>query len=471
MSETEGGVVAPVRTKSDDGEKLTVARVIRLEIDGLYGDSDGKRFKAAKKRWMTISRETQEIVNYIWQRWLVWHIENNSPTKIREYLRVLQAWHQEDKNTRGPKAKSDLLAYPKELGKLLYKGLTEMYHEVHTRIITLILQVECRKIMKRKSAYGNLPGWQSILLCREQIPSSTKLLPIRFDSSNADIIKPATDKDRVRVQVRMTRIDRGSKRGISILDDLLIRTNTRKFRGQLPVMQRLMDGQYKFAGSQLFFDERRLKWFVHLSYMMPAGIDASLEHDRVAYLRPCRDRPWHLRLPEVYPRYPGGRGPEVGFRRRRIIHQRISRQSGYINAGSSNKGHGRRRALKPIWHLSDSWKNFTKSHNNNTTHDVVEQCHEAGCGTLIYFQPAELPTSKARQEYEFLGKQNRFLQSTGQVRGYEKTSGWDWSQVASQLHNKCQALGIKLIVRVGREVRAIDDASTVAPEEAENGDQ
>ena len=400
-------------------------RVARFEI--LKMDTD------ARNRWMKHSDEAKQIINCIWQTWLVWHVQNKSAKKIRKYLDALVKWRDSPKEDKGAKPKLDLFAIPKVCDKLIYDTLSREFPEIHTTSRELIRNTVSRKIRTRKAAKGKLSGWMAILLFNESIPSTTRGNPIPFSSRNAKIEPPENKDGNFKLHINLTRIPiKGKKSCPSVCDTFELMSRGRKVSGQIAIIKRICTGEYKFCGSSVVFQNK--KWFALVCYQIPKREPAALNPDKVAYLRAAKDWPWKLRLPSRN-RRPGGNGPHVAPIRRQLLTQRWSRQANYRVAGSSNKGHGRNRALQPIWRLSQRWKDFVKTYNHTVTKDVVRQLVDAGIGTLVYYQP------------DGSVKESRFLSCSGKVEGRYDSTGWDWFQVGTQLEYKCKDAGIRLIVR------------------------
>lgn len=400
-------------------------KVARFEILKMDGD--------ARKRWMSHSDEAKQIVNCIWQTWLVWHVKNDSAKEIREYLDGLATWRDADKSSRGDKPKLDFYAIPKECDKLIYDTLSRNFPNVHTTSRELIRNSTQGLIKTRKAAKGNLSGWMAILLYHESIPTTTRGNPIPFSSKNATIEPPENRDGNFKLHIKLTRIPtKGKKSCPSVQDSFEMMSRGRKVSGQIEILKRVCTGEYKFCGSSVVF--RDGKWFALICYQMPKRESSDCDPAKFAFLRPASDWPWKLRLPNRN-RRPGGNGPHVASVRRKVLTQRWSRQSNYRTSGSANKGHGRVRALQPIWKLSQRWKDFVKTYNHTVTSDVVRQLSEQGIGTLVYFQP------------DGAIRDTRFLNKSGKVDGRNDASGWDWFQVKSQLEYKCNEAGITLVTR------------------------
>ncbi len=400
----------------------------------------------ARNRWMKHSNEAKQIVNCIWQTWLVWHVRNNSADKIRRHLDTLAKWRESPKKSNqqegGKKPKLDFFAIPKECDKKIYDTLATQFPEIHTTSRELLRNIVSRKIKTRKAAHGVLSGWMAILLCNESIPSTVRANPIPFSSRNAKIEPPENRDDNFKLHISLTRIPiEGKKNCPSVRDTFELMSHGRKMSGQIEVLKRVCAGRYKFCGSSVVFQNK--KWFALICYQIPDMEKEELNPDRFAFLRPAESWPWKLRIPGRN-RRPGGNGPHVAPIRRQLLTQRWSRQANYRYAGSSNKGHGLHRAMQPLWKLSQRWKDFVKTYNHTITKDVVRQLVEQGIGTLVYFQP-DGPV-----------KESRFLSRSGKVEGREDSTGWDWFQVRTQLEYKCKDAGIDLIVRKSCRKKAVD---------------
>ena len=404
-------------------------RVAKFEVSKvLSGDH-----KEAFRRWWDLADQCQEIVNFIWEQWLVWHVQNKSAGKIRQYLDALAVWREKGKKDTGTKPKLDLQAVSNDLNKAIYAALAKEFPEVNARVRTLLQNITQKKIKERKATKGNLSGWMVILLHRESLPSSTKAQPIPFDVANASLLSPLEDDGNYRLRMRLDRIERKGKPATATLEEVELWSKGRKMQGQRSILNRVLSGEFKFCGSMLRWDAQNRKWLALVCYQMPGGV-AEIDSDKTAILRPALKHPWTIRLPSGK-RWRQGSGRYIGTVRQQLLTQRWSRQDGYRYAGSSNKGHGRDRALRPIWQLSQRWKDFVKTCNHRLTSEAVKDCVREGVGTLIYFQPV----GKKRDK--------RFLSTAGKVPGREDSTGWDWHQVGTMLDYKCQEAGVKLIVQ------------------------
>lgn len=406
-------------------EKVGAVRVCRFEVFKVAGDD----WRETYQRWHHLSGRCKQIVNFIWEQWLVWHVQNRSADKVRSFLEQHAAWKKAADGTAKPKM--DVSAWPKELDKIIYSGLSE-FSDVNVRVQSLLQNVTKQKVNSRKAANGSLPGWEAILLRNESVPSSTRPQPIPYDSHNASLPTKREDGNWW-MSLRIDRVACPGKPAKSHLDEVQLRVKSRG--GQQALLERIASGEYAFKGSSLVYSKQNRKWFVLVCYQQPAGECHDLDGNRVAILRPGRKSPWRLRILGKRSFRVGGEGAYIGHQRNRLLTHRWSRQENYRQAGSANKGHGRERALAPIERLSHWWKDFTKTANHTVTKQVIDICLREGIGTLVYVQPAGR------------NRDTRFLSTAGKVPNRHDSTGWDWFQVGSMLGYKSKDAGLHLVLK------------------------
>ena len=414
-------------------------RVAKFEVYRIAGDLENA--KSTRARWHDLARQCQQITNYIWETWLVWHVKSGSANKIRSYLDALAVWR-ETKEGDKPKCeleKKDIVG--KSLSKIIYDGIGGEFPGVNIATRELLRDVIRKKIEKKKAANGPLSGWMAILLRNESLPSSTKPQPIPFSKKNCTIVPPANPlKDNFRLRLRIDRIENGTAPAKSTCDEIELMTRRRGIQGQTAVLHRITQGDYKFCGSSLHWEKKNKKWVALICYDMQKEVEM-VAGDAVAILSPAKSHPWSLRICKWKDsmgrkrRWYGGRGRSIGSVRRKLLTQRWSRQEGYRVAGSSNKGHGRERAMGPVFKLSRRWKDFTKTHNHTMTRQIINDCVTAGVGVLVYFQP----TGRWRS--------SRFLSTAGKIPDRQDSTSWDYQQVATDLAYKCEQAGIRFVLR------------------------
>jgi len=407
---------------------MTLVRVASFEVRKIHGDH-----KEVFKRWFGLSDMCQQVVNTIWETWLVSHVQNKSRTTLKAFLDELRAWR-EAGSKKTDKPKIDFSVIDKELAREIYKVLTDEFPHCNIRVLTLLQQSTTKLIKTRKAASGNLSGSWAILLNRESIPSSTRAQPIPFDRANARIIPPTEADGNWSLSLRIDRVPQNGSRASSTEDRFEINTKGFRMRSQVSILNRITSGDYKFCGSALQWSKSKNRWFAMVCYQMPQEEKSELDNDKVAVLHASKTHPWSLRL-NGRSIWIGGAGRHVDAVRRQVMVQRRSRQANYRFAGSANKGHGRNRALQALFRLQRRWKDFVKTYNHTVTHDLVSALKEREVGKLVYIQP----NGNAK---------SRFLAVSGKTKRRESSS-WDWFQVGAQLGYKCQEAGIELVVRKG----------------------
>lgn len=418
-------------TMTAEKKKMSGIRILRIEV-WKFKDLD------ARSRWKKHSDECQEMSNLFYQTWLLWHVQNGTANKIREYNSIVKEWHEQkaaaksagDKFTLKKPKYDGPQCFSKELDALIWSTLTSAYPHVHSRTATLLVAHIKGTLSSRKDTTGTISGWWSILLNREGMPSFTRGVPIPFDKQNTKLIPPETDKDNWRVRLRISRMDlpEGKQVCPSVEDFFEIGTKKRKTRSIDATLWKIKNDECDFCGSSLQYDRTKNKWFILLAVRYPIE-KAKVDLGKTAVLSARRTRPWTLRH-DGRRKWLGSRGNAVKSVRSRLIAERRSRQEGYQWSGSSVKGHGRKRACQPWWNLSRVWSDFVKRHNHEVTSAAVKYCVENGIGRLVYRQP----------EGRFKGR--RFLDWAGKRGDVRESSGWDWFQVKSMLSYKCAKVGI-----------------------------
>lgn len=407
-------------------DRLTKTRIASYEVRGVDGD-----WKETTTRWHKTADACRGVANLFWQSWVAWHFASGSHGKLKAWLDKRQA--------DGVKAagKCPVEAYPAELSKRTYAEASQRFPELAKGEIVLVLNRLTKGLKSRKAATGNLPGHSAILLHHESHPSFTRSFPILFDKGNTTttIEPPAKPGGNWHISFRVSRREVSGK-GVTYHDRLEIWSQGKRTASQIAILGRIATGEYRFMGSQLIYSRGKRKWFAHICYEMPQAPAPQLNTNRVACLRAASDHPWNLVLPGGTIRRPGGHGRYVEPVRRQLLMQRWNRRANYRNAGNANKGHGRTRAgAGPQWKLQQAWKSFTKRVNSGVVRETLKACAAAGCGKLVYEQPA----GDFRDE--------RFLANAGKVEGRRDSTGWDWFQVATMLNDRAADYGIAVVVR------------------------
>lgn len=407
-------------------ELVEAIRVAKFEVDSVQGE-----WAETTKRWHATSDQCKQAVNLIWQTWLCWHVTNGSAGKLREWL------NKRAEVGKKEAGKCPVEAIPKSLSKAIYKAMTTELPNLHTRVVVLIQNTIQNDLKKHKASKGSLPGWSAVLLCHQSIPSSTRPIPVPFDKANATIVTPENHDGDWNVQLKTWRIPVEGKRfRKSVEDSVKLRTRGRKVRGEFAKLKRIASGEYDFRGSNLLYDRKKKKWFLHLCYRMPVRPRKDLDKNTVAYLVPGRDVPFRLWLLDEkgkrFYRMPGGRGRHIPVIRKRTILHRLNRSQGYRFVGSNIKGHGRERGMSWKDILTRKWRNCCKLTNYIIVSDIIKECEFRGIGSLAFCKPSDW------------GK--RYLSTAGKLEDIRDSSSWEWFQFESILKRKCQEAGVAFTI-------------------------
>jgi len=407
-------------------DKLTKTRIASFEVATVDGD-----WKETTQRWHKTADACRGVANLFWQSWVTWHYQNDSYTKLKEWLSRRE---EEGKKAAG---KCPVQPYPKELSNATYKAASVRFPELAKGEIVLILNRLSSGLKSRKASKGSLPGHTAILLHHESHPAFVRSFPILFDRGNTatEFEPPAKRGENWYATLRVSRYEKENGKGATYVDRMELWCKGKKVQSQVASLQRIATGEYSFKGSQLVYSRGKRKWFLKLCYEMPREKPPELDANKTATLSAREDGPWLLTLHDGKTRIPGGHGRYVGAIRKRLLTQRWDRRANYKNAGHANKGHGRKRAgAGPQWKLQQEWKNFVKRVNSGVVREVLNACVAAGCGTLVYEQP----------DGEF--RDTRFLATAGKVDGRRDSSSWDWFQVRTMLEQRATDCGVSVKV-------------------------
>ncbi len=438
--------------------------------------------KEQRRQCFALCDRCKQMTNRIWQLWEYWHLEQESPQRIRDYLAALKLWRESglaepaidvaDSQLRS-KVKSfakaayrrgnwrtalaDCLELPAGLAvadtrlavkyledcervgfpilrcvavdaglsNVIYRTTSDEFPDLSSRTRVLLQNTLAGKIGKLKGAKGSLSGWMRILLCDDRRPASIDPVPVPFDAANC---KVSVAEGVVCVGVRLERhVADGKTQGASDVWSFRVKTDGKAKRYAAPIFA-VAEGRHKLKGSSLFYDSKRRKWYMLVAYEPAPEPKPLLDANRVAILRPACRRPFTLRI-AGWTRWLGDRGRAIAHRRQAILAGRWSRQENYRYAAGNRKGHGRGHALSSIEKLERSWKMFCKTYNETIGAEAIARCVEAGCGRLLFLRP----------------RRPRFLETAGKFQDRNDASSWPWYGLETYLRRKCAALGIELI--------------------------
>lgn len=394
-------------------------RSTKIEI---YGFSPER-----KAAWRELAISCQRMTNRLWQVWLCHHLTNGTPNKLRAFLEARDRW----KSGLQEKPAADFACLEPPLGKSadpnsFYRILSAEFSNVSAQTRVLLEKAWKTRILKRKAASGPLPGWESILLCNEALPSFTRPLPIPFDKANATLIK---DGEEFFVELRIERLhEEGSRRCPCVVERCELMLRKRKSAGILAIIRRCISGEYAWKGSNLLYD--RGKWYAVICYEMPKRDRATVDPNKTMFVRAGRSAPWRIKISGESGSFSfGGNGQHVNLARRKIDIERGQRQQHYRWAGSAQKGRGRRRAEATWTKLSSRWKDFVKRYNNEVSRRIVDLAVRRGCGRIVYMQPTGVV------------RDTRYLSTAGS--DHQTKTTWDYFAFGSMLAAKSEHEGVE----------------------------
>lgn len=427
-------------------------RIMRLEVRGVDRET--------RARWMALAGAIRRVTNDLRALWLAAHYAAGSHLAVRTWREADTAWAKTPKDQREPKqrAKCPVECWKldgKDLAEGIRKQLTGFHPAMNSRCITLAVQRERQTMASAKGSNSAYPQWMLALCGDGEFRQSHGVLPIPFDRGNAKLLPPAANdsKSSWRIEMRVDRIPRDGTTAVSTLDRVAIYTGGRRLQSQRTLLGRIVDGELAWKGSALQF--RDGQWYVLLSYTVPKAERADVDPAREAVLRLGRERPVELQLGD-FTHWLRRQGRDIRHVRRSLLVQRWSRQSAYKDAGSGQKGHGRKKWQTKIGKLSRRWRDFVKTYNEQLARDVVGACADRGFGSLVYEQPAGALA------------ETRFVATAGKVAGRHDASGWDFFQLKTLLARRCEEVGI---VFSSRKVEQVETVEGVAVDLVETGDE
>lgn len=435
--------------------------------------------KEVKDRYKVLCDTAKRATNHFMQQWLLFHVHNNTVGEIREHLAKCKRWHEEfpvPQKPNLPKSKREwtpehhkqfnewkaadkeaklrkgdrkqdkpkytgTYAFTPELSKHLYDSVCKNFPNLSAAVVASLCKNITGKISSGKATKGsNSLAW-AILLNDQKLPDYTEPLPLPFASQFGGLIAPTFDK-KWRVWVKQERAGFGEL--IKDVFEIVGNRNPKKFGSQLAILSRIASGEYQFKGSSIGWSKGQMEVF--LCYQ--TKIMAESAGEGKAVLHASVHCPWRLRflsgktsdtpLSELSPVYPGrfitfgGEGRHVHAVRRRLMLQRASRKE---NTRYAKVGHGHRRKNAGLTKLTQRWRDFVRTSNQQTAVEVMRMCKKNGIGTLYYLQP------------EGRLRDIKLLGSAGKIQGERDSTSWDWHGMGTILTHKGEEYGVKVVVR------------------------
>lgn len=410
-----------------------------------------------RERFMTLSVLMQRLHNRVMMFWYHWHLERGHDQVIRDWMEASRQWRRQEQSllaTLGEKPKQKdaaskwdaqwkklrrslpkyprcpLWAWPKEFGKEVYRMVRGAWPQLSTRCITLALKILQSDWEKHKANTSRFKKWQLSLADLGELPIFARRQPIPISPDWTELIRPASDQDPWRAELRIERIDGvDGKTGTNVRDVVTLGTHDTGKRH----IQRILEGctpseetpaELKFCGSELAF--RDGKWFLHLCYRERKLRKADVDCRRKLIVFPDVHRPWSITMGDrTFP--VGGPGRLVAqFRRRlRLANQTLG--TARRHGRRKGKGHGKK-VYAFRGHLARYKDTFTKV----CVARVLKIAMQERIGTIVYLRPSAKTAAKT------------FLATAG-TNG--RPDSWPWEAVERHLGHVCERWGLKLIVK------------------------
>lgn len=455
-------------------------RATRIEVGSVVGGE----WRDVTSRWFEHAEQCQEITNWIWTNWWIWHQQNDSAGKLKAHFAAYREWESRPKKQRkkAGKPKWPVIDVPKELAAQLRADVeaapTSRWPLILGRCRALLLQKIVQRIKAVPAANGgNLPGWVSILFGKQNIPSTERGNPIPFDRANSSLVHNEKGHS---LRVRFTAIPREGKSADSIQDEVTLRTDRKRAKSQAKILDRIIAGGQRvselmasgverdkaeetvmaeggciFKGSTLSWNSSRRKWFVGISYKQPSPEASSqlVNPDVRATMFPGRDDAVVLVCGDRA-FFPLGKARHIpAIRKSHVLQLYDRRQLHRHHPSSARTGHGRKRASRPQESLRKSWGNFVKTANERIAREAIKRCMQMGAGTLRFLQPCG--DKRDTRYLVYAGKQNDVFDATG----------WDWYGLAKRLkeYSECiEISGKKVNPGIGIEIVKVGEPQKVS---------
>lgn len=414
------------KTKGEPRMRESI-RVARFEVDSV----DGANFRDdVQPRWFATMDLCRKAANLYYETWLVWHVQNQSALKLVDWF--------EQRKSLGIKEAGPcpVEVLPIELGTLIYDTIKTRYESIQINVVTQLMQIVFRTLSSGKAASGSLPKWSAILLHNQGMPMFTRReYPIPFSTGskkspqNAKLVKEGESRY-IELKTWRLRVE-GKSACVAVTDRVKLRMTGKRCKEQLLQFDKVCSGEWEFKGSQLVYDKNNKKWFINLCHQVPSRVEA-LNPEKMAYLLPGRDVPFHL-LHNREDVWLQGRGNHILGMREKCWRKRTEMNYGNRKTLTLRRGHGRSAAMKlgERWHRK--WREFVKRVNHAVSKDAVEWCVTHGVGTLVYLKPNDKKSA------------TRF------ISGDFKNSTWEFFDLGSKLAYKCQDRGVTLkVVECGK---------------------
>lgn len=387
---------------------------------------EGENWREIENILFSVSRQIQELHNFIWRFWTAWHTERGSDALVRAWMVERIAWQalpKDEKKGKGPNC--PVHPWPKEFAEALRKAARDRFPELNDRPLSAVMQKLMQTIFSRNGVNTAFKLWQQILVDKAGVPGYTSPLPIPLDNRRAKLFPPDDSHKEWRVEFRIDRIPGAA--GAKASHCCVVTVIAEKWAGT--TLRRILAGEYARKGANLVYRSHKHAWFIELCYEEPGKEADPLDPNRVAYVRPCVDRPFEISIAGK-PVPIGGTGHGYQASLERVQINRRERSTNYRYAASAIKGHGRERATGKIEALSGAVNRITHNANNHFCRRIIDRCKEERCGKLV------IDRRTTKDVTFFLDR----------IKGQHS---WAWAQLEEFLKKECSQLHITLEVLKG----------------------
>ena len=321
------------------------------------------------EQWLEITTHVREATNILWRQWLGYHIQQGSGEQLRQDICALKEWIANGGRSTQPRPAPIITAFPNtkwehsqtsriyrprkgwryprckpNLLNDLCHIIANEYPKFDESTLSLIVYRWAKQVMAgRRSTANALPRWASILMFESQIPTFTNSLDVPLQNNGI----PFVQKDK-ELEFQFA-LKYGGKQ---LSDKCNLLVNSRRGAGRKVIIQRIINGEYKFLGSSLSKD--RSGWSAVVTFVRPLDINVIVDPKKVIHLSPGITYPWLFEIDDKQWWQTSGDGSHVSRMRQRFEAKRIS--------------------TKAISKLPDRWKEIINVSNDKLVANVIHKC-------------------------------------------------------------------------------------------------
>lgn len=331
--------------------------------------------------------------------------------------RAVQLWWEFDhKNSEYYKEHGEYLEYKEMYGETLYKKLSNEFTLSNTSVYSAVDQAVEKRMKDNKTQM-----WRG----EYSIPSYRSNQPIPVKKQNLKLEQQGNGDYHVKLDLLSTSLKKECNIPSGIKSGELCRflITGRLSASSKAILDRCVSGEYNIGESKLIYDKRKKKWFINLTYQFNAKENLGLDKKRILGVDLGVVHATHMAVSDID--WDGQRfiieGGEITAFRNQIEARRRSMQRQIRTAGDGRRGHGRKRALRPIETLSEKASNFRKTTNFRYAKRIVDVALENKCGII------------QMENLQGVSKEDSFLQRN-----------WMYYDLQTKIENCAEKYGIKV---------------------------